>query len=428
MRSVIALGLSLALVGALLAMNYALFKSRSGSVAPVADRKVTVTAKRLIRNTVPPVSAVPVPATNGPPFHWSFLESPDYTVYAANLRTVGCPEATLRDILLPDIEKLYEQRKDELADSREDRFWETADAREARQRQRDAKRRELELEQRALVLQLLGKELSFEALQELRAEGFTSAVLEIIIGFTDLTKSDHLFMTFHLREEDAKAKRASAEGILLEEDVTQLSALRDRFENDLARLLAPTEMEELRLRLAAIEGMDHLTRASGVSVTSGEFRELCRLRADTRDMLAKALNLDEELYAEALRQKADAAFAELLRRFLGADRYADAERAKDQLFRELLQSTDKQGVAKTALVQAYEARRAAEAQAQQIRADAQLSVEDRAVLLAALRARTTQVLSSSLGPVGFNAYAKQYGQQLTNSLSLPLTRRLGAAP
>ena len=131
------------------------------------------------------------------------------------------------------------------------------------------------------------------------------------------------------------------------------------------------------------------------------------------------MNLQDEIYPEETREKGEAAFQELLRRFLGPERYADAERAKDGLFRELLQSTENQGVPKAALVQAYEARRAATTQAEQIRADAQLSDEERALLLAALRAKTTQALASSLGPVGFDAYVKQYGKQLTNSLSLP---------
>lgn len=420
------MGLSLALSGVLLAMNYALFKTRTRSPAAPTDRKVTVTAKRVIRN--PTTAPQPVPATNAPPFHWSALESPDYAVYAANLRTVGCPERTLRDILLPDIEKLYDARADELKDGPEDGFWETADQRDARQRQREAKLRELELEKRALVQRLLGAELSYEALKELRAEGMGAAILEILLGFTDTAKSDQVFTAHQLRENDAKAKLAATEGILLDEDMPQLSALRDRFESDLARALAPSEMEELRLRLAVIEGMEHVTRGNGVSLTGGELREICRFRADTHDTLAKVLNLEDDLYPEELKQKGDAAFAELLRRFLGPERFADAERGKDPLFRELLHSTDKQGVAKAALLQAYEARRTAESQAQQIRADQQLSSEERALLLAALRAQTTQALASSLGPVGFDAYVKQHGQALTNALSLPPARRAVPTP
>ncbi len=422
MRAVFALVLSLALSGALLAMNYALFRARTGPPSASSERKVTVTTKRAVRNA-PPISQPPAPTTKAPSFHWRALESADYAVYAANLRAVGCPERTLRDILLPDIEKLYDERAKGIEDSPEDNFWETADQRDARQRQRDAKLRALELEKRALIQQLLGAELSYEALKEQRSAGFGSALIEILLGFTDTAKTDQILMVFSLREADAKAHLAVAEGILLDEDITQLHALRDRLENDLARVLAPLEMEELRLRVVVLEEIDHLSRRSGVNVSGAELREIARLRADTRDVFAKVMNLDDEIYSEELRAKGDAAFQELLRRYVGPERFADVERGKDDLFRGLFQSTEKLGVAKTALVQAYESRRAADSQARQIRADQQLSNEERAILLGALRAQTTQALARSLGPVGFDAYLKQHGQQLTNSLSMPVTRQ-----
>lgn len=425
MRSVLALVLSLALSGALLAMNYALFRARAGTISSGAERKVTVTTKRVVRNAPP--ATPPVPTTNAAPFHWRALESEDYTVYAANLRAVGCPERTLRDILLPDIEKLYDERAKKLEESPEDTFWETADQRDARQRQRAAKLRALELEKRALIQRLLGAEMSYDVLKELRSDGFASVtvILDLLLGFTDTAKTDQLLMVFQLRKADAEAHLAVTEGILLDEDITQLHALRDRLENDLARVLAPHEMEELRLRVVTQAGMDHLSRRSGVNVSGAELREIARLRADTLDVFAKMMmmNIDDELYSEELRAKGDAAFQELLRRYVGPERFADVERGKDGLFRELFQSTEKLGVAKAALVQAYEARRAAESQAQQIRADQKLSAEERLLLLAALRAQTTQALARSLGPVGFDAYLKEHGKQLTNSLSMPVTRQ-----
>ena len=35
-------------------------------------------------------------------FRWSQLESTDYRQYIANLRAIGCPELTLRDIIMTD--------------------------------------------------------------------------------------------------------------------------------------------------------------------------------------------------------------------------------------------------------------------------------------------------------------------------------------
>ncbi|MFA6546014.1 MAG: hypothetical protein WCS99_16460, partial [Limisphaerales bacterium] len=279
MRAFLALGLSLALSGVLLAMNCALFKSHGGLPGFGAERKTVVITRHVVHQPAP--APAPVTVTNAPPFHWSALESPDYIRYADNLRTVGCPERTLRDILLPDIEKLFDERAREITKTGGDTFWETADQRDARQRQREAKLRALELEKRALVQQLLGMELSHAALKELRSEGFASAILQILLGFTDTSKSDHLFTVHQLRADDAKALITATEGILLDEDLPRLQALRERFESELARGLAADELEELRLRLACLVGGNRITRRNGVNVTGTELREICRLRADT---------------------------------------------------------------------------------------------------------------------------------------------------
>lgn len=420
MRSGLTLVLSLALTGALVGMNVVLYRTRLATTAADPERKLTITTKRLVRNLPPPPTAAV--STNSPAFHWSSLESADYAIYAAHLRAVGCPERTLRDILLPDIEKLYDEQAAELVDDPEDHFWETADARDARRRQRETKLRSLATEKRALIRQLLGADLSFKAIKQLRSDNLVADIGELLLGFTDVAKTEYLFNTHQLIEDDVKAFQSASEGIYLDEDLPTLQALRDGFEAALGRGLAATELEELRLRIAAVQDMDHLQRQNGVVVTGAELREIARLRAETQDVLAKVLELDDALYPAELRAKGEAAFNELLRRFLGAERFADSERAKDQLFRELFRSTDQQGVTKAALVQAYETRRAAETQMNDIRRDPELSTEERAVLVAALRAQTAQALSRTLGPGGFGAYMKAHGLSFTNSLSLPVPR------
>jgi hypothetical protein len=43
------------------------------------------------------------------------VESADYRAYIANLRRIGCPEQTLRDIILADVNMLYTPRYAALA-------------------------------------------------------------------------------------------------------------------------------------------------------------------------------------------------------------------------------------------------------------------------------------------------------------------------
>src|SRR5260370_2220938 len=48
------------------------------------------------------------------PFHWEQIESADYRTYVANLRKAGCPEQTVRDIIVADVHSLYVARRREL--------------------------------------------------------------------------------------------------------------------------------------------------------------------------------------------------------------------------------------------------------------------------------------------------------------------------
>lgn len=63
-----------------------------------------------------PVAPDPSPALAPPPalFRWSQVESSDYRVYIANLRSIGCPEQTIHDIIAADLHGLYAARLSEL--------------------------------------------------------------------------------------------------------------------------------------------------------------------------------------------------------------------------------------------------------------------------------------------------------------------------
>ena len=50
-------------------------------------------------------------------FQWRLLESPDYRTYIANLKAIGCPEQTIRDIIVADVDGLYAPRRNQLAQS-----------------------------------------------------------------------------------------------------------------------------------------------------------------------------------------------------------------------------------------------------------------------------------------------------------------------
>jgi len=70
----------------------------------------------LVPQTVQPAKAPPEPAPSlvkAPVFHWRDLDSPDFAVFVANLREIGCPEPTIRDIVDGELREIYAKQANE---------------------------------------------------------------------------------------------------------------------------------------------------------------------------------------------------------------------------------------------------------------------------------------------------------------------------
>jgi hypothetical protein len=99
----IALTASLAWFGQRLSRNDSRYRAAGSlSVAPSPARSSKPSTEESIQ-------------TRHVPFQWAQLESTDYRAYIANLRNIGCPERTIRDIITADIDSLYASRRKELA-------------------------------------------------------------------------------------------------------------------------------------------------------------------------------------------------------------------------------------------------------------------------------------------------------------------------
>src|SRR5437879_3228181 len=69
-----------------------------------ASQRVTVVSSAGSGIAIQPATNTVAVITNR--FRWRQLESEDYAQYVANLRKVGCPEKTIRDIVVADLEKV----------------------------------------------------------------------------------------------------------------------------------------------------------------------------------------------------------------------------------------------------------------------------------------------------------------------------------
>ena len=118
--------------------------------------------------------------TNQLPFRWAQLESEDFRIYIANLRAARCPERIIYDLIFHDLERLYETR--EAAQPSPDLFWKPGRVREAARQETEKRSRQMELEKRAVMRDLLGVWWSKEAWEFWYDQGWAD-IAELLVGF-----------------------------------------------------------------------------------------------------------------------------------------------------------------------------------------------------------------------------------------------------
>src|SRR5579859_1056991 len=90
-------------------------------------------------------------------FSWEEVESADYATYIQNLRGIGCPEQTIRDIVVADVNELYYKRRIQEVNAPEQQWW-RADADTNFVAAATAKAQSIEQERRTLLANLLGSD------------------------------------------------------------------------------------------------------------------------------------------------------------------------------------------------------------------------------------------------------------------------------
>src|SRR5688572_2161136 len=98
------LGLSITILASIAYLNSRKTPQRSvSSPAETAEQPAPVRERRI------PVKA-PIASSTTEKFDWSQLESTDFKTYMANLRAITCPEETIRDLIVADVNKLFAPR------------------------------------------------------------------------------------------------------------------------------------------------------------------------------------------------------------------------------------------------------------------------------------------------------------------------------
>jgi hypothetical protein len=353
----------------------------------------------------------PEPAEATPTVPWRLIESADYRQYIANLRLTGCPDWLIRDIIVADIDDLYQQK------SRSDPVylapWLNADQRDEVSHSQSAKRQALRREKRALVKTLLGYEWDNHAEEIWNWDLPTSLTL----GFLPDDKAAQVLARREQAADDAQSIRGAANFILLEADRTRLQSLYEGLQADLELMLDPSEFDELQLRAQQSFLVANDLHFDGVSLADAELRNLVRASRSFKDIARNEFVPDRPV-SEAQQNAQVAGFTAQVKNLLGTEEFADYQRAQDGNFREIFAFSQQNNLPKQAAIAVYDSRQMASQQAAEIQNDGTLSADERATALEVLKAATRSHIASALGG-SFQDYLAGPGQWIETLVPPP---------
>jgi len=386
---------------------------------------------RVVTNTITQIAVRKINATNqllaalaSRPLSWTALESTNYSVYINNLRDFGCPEETIRDIILTDVAKLYAKRRAALRGATAFKFWQTDDLAGPRRPSPEQQKelRDLDHEQRDLIKELLGVDFRVEMAKYWAQEDDAT---ERAYGFLPPEKRDAVKSLFEQFDQAEQEIYARSKGVFLDEDHAALRGIQKQREAEMAKLLTPEEIEEYHLRNS--ETANNLrAQLSGFDPTEEEFRQIFRLQKTLDDTFNDAFNPSDESKAEArarAQSEAQEAVADEVRKTLGDKRFAEYQRVQDNDYKSLLQFADRFEVPKEVAGKVYDMKLEAERQRQRLDSDPNLTDEQRQNGLNAIGRETQRSIAQTMGAKLFNTYKRSSGQWM-NSFGFPT----GAAP
>jgi hypothetical protein len=343
----------------------------------------------------------PEPATAPQHFDWRLVESEDYKKYIANLRAIGCPEETIRDIIVADVTKLYESKRKELAGpAKKFEYWKPGALMSAAfDPKRTEKERALNREKRALITELLGSAVDDKP--DILADA--AGQLEAMYDFIPAEKRSKVFEL--VQDMQTKMQKAMKGGAV---DVEESRKAMKESEAALAAVLTPEELLDYNLRFSMTANMMRMQLA-GFEPTEQEFLDLFKKRKVYDDEFGipgvTPLSNPEKEKADAAKKELDAQ----VKAALGATRYADYERSQDYNFQSLYSVAEKNGLTKDDAVKVFDMKKFAETQANKVRADPSLSAQQRTATLQRLRTETENSIRTVFGQKAYDSYVNQPG-------------------
>jgi len=359
-------------------------------------------------------------AVQGAKFSWNNLQAAELKEFVRKLRAVNCPEETIKDLVLAELNRSYSKQQRSLwSDIQNQDYWKPYQrkvdpAEQKKNRDRSKQMQALQKEKKVLIVELFGVDVEKQRMKE---EGYDTdnmgwspsgdvsflpeakrdAVQKYLDDFNDKIQDFYASVQGNW-DADARAKQKK----LGEEEIAGL-----------AQFLTPDELREYKLRNSQI-AQQISSDLHGVDLSRGQYEALFDIRSKYGDSIYNYGDAGND--ADTIKQieqnkkdmQAEIAVA------LGTDKSAELQRAQDYQFQQLASLASHNDLPADTAPKIYDFKQAAEKAAAAVKASPDLSPEERQVALAQIRAETEASVKAALGDKLFKRYTGNGGWWLNN--------------
>ena len=395
-----------------------------------ADGLSEVARTTVEKSSVTANQNVAVTAT-GARISWRDLQAAELKVFVGKLRAVNCPEETIKDLALADLNRRYSKQQQYILNDRENQdYWKPYQRKVDPEKQKMRRERMKQIqalmkEKKALIVELFGVDVEKQRMKE---EGYDTDNMgwnPNSLSFLPEAKREAVQKYLDDFNEKEQEFYASVSGSWDADARAKQKKLGEEKIAGLAQFLTPDELREYKLRNSQMASQIS-SDLHGVDLTRGQYEALFDIRDKYGDSIYNYSDAgNDPATIKQIEQNKKDMEAEVAAA-LGTDKSAELERAQDYNYQQLASLAKHNDLPAETAPKIYDFKQAAEKAAAELRANSNLTAEQRQTELAQIRAETETVVKGALGDKLYKRYLSNGGWWLNNiapSTSQKLNKR-----